>query len=430
MVTSLKVLFVSRRYYPDIRGGGEISAHYLARAVKDAGHNVRVLTFVTKSSRIDEVIDGVPITRLPIRTLSFFPRISNLEWMYYEMGRQTKNFLKEFTPDILHALNGESVPSVAFLCTKQHIPLVATVNSPYFFCFVGDGVDRFGQDCFGCRGNQRFGEVMHKWSGKGLVSTIVAFAYWLYSYPHMYLLKKSLDQASVLFPISSGLKTELIKQGYFSSEMFVVHNPINIKKKVHSSLKRDLRIPADASIIVYVGRLSENKGLQRIVGILHRLPYTYFVIVGREVPFQKELLEEAKRVGVVDRVRFVGFVPHENTNPYYSIANVVAMPGTFYESLGRMLMEACTFGVPVIGTSKGGIPDVIENEKNGFLLYTQSEEELFEKVKSILENPRQARSFGKYGKEKMQCEFSAERTAQILIEGYRKAIEKRTVSRS
>ena len=173
----MKILIVSRRYFPEVIGGGQISAHHIAQALVKAGHDVRVLTFVTDGKRKDETLDGVRITRLPIRVLKWFPRVSNLEWMYREMKLQTFAFLKEFRPDVIHALNGESVVSIASVSRKTGIPFVATINGPNLFCFVMQGNDSRGQNCFGCHGWQRFRETMLVWGKGSVLNKVKAFVY-------------------------------------------------------------------------------------------------------------------------------------------------------------------------------------------------------------------------------------------------------------
>ena len=85
-------------------------------------------------------------------------------------------------------------------------------------------------------------------------------------------------------------------------------------------------------------------------------------------------------------------------------------------------MEASTYGVPVIGTNIGGIPDVIEDGKNGFLLQTQSIDELRSKIKLILKSRKLTKKMGDYGKRKMKKEFSPKECADRHVDAYKAAI--------
>jgi glycosyltransferase involved in cell wall biosynthesis len=413
----MKILLVSRRYWPEVIGGGQISAHHIAQALVKAAYDVHVLTFNTDGKRVDETIDGVRITRLPIRKLKLFPRFSNLEWMYREMKLQTLEFIKEFRPDVMHAMNSESIPSIAAVSRATGIPFVAGVNSPTPFCFVQQGNDSRGKNCFGCRGMQRFRETMLHWGTGGLLAKLKAFTFWLYSYPHMFMWNRSVRQAKILLPISEDLRQRLLQMRYPDARIRVVHNPINVHAKVKTDLKKRLGIPAASKVLLFAGRITEDKGVQQMIRVLPSFPTAHLVVAGKgEHVHALQML--AAELNVHERVHFVGFIANDQLGEYYSIANLVAMPGTFYESLGRMLMEACTYGVPVIGTHIGGIPDVIEDGKNGYLLQTLALEEFRQKVGRIFGSPTLAKRMGVAGIAKMKAEFSPAAVAKALTDAY------------
>lgn len=416
---ALKVLLVSRRYYPEVIGGGQISAHHIAVALRGAGVDARVLTFVTGLPRSDEVIDGVPVTRLPIRMLRWFPRLSNLEWMYREMALKTRAFLSEFRPDVLHALNGESVPSIASISKKTSIPFVATINGPWLFCFPGEGTDARGGSCWGCSGLKRLRETIRVRHARGWGARLQAFAFWMYSIPHMALLMWSARKASMLLPISRGVGDELRRLGFSDDRITVLHNPLDELQVGTRNVRRELGIPASAHVIVYAGRVTESKGLREVVRAMKRLPETHFIIVGKG---DDELVVRrmAADLGLADRVHGVGYVDNQLLGPYYAAADVVVMAGWFYESLGRMLMEASAAGVPVIGMRRGGIPDVIEHGKTGFLL--DSPAELETRLRYVFANPKRAAAMGQAGRIKMKKDFNAGAIAQSLRRVYERVV--------
>jgi len=419
----LKVLFVSRRYYPDVIGGGEISAHYIAKSLIDNNVDVRVVTFVTDKTRKDEIIDKVKITRLPIKFIKLFSRFSNMEFMYYEMYSKTKKIVEEFKPDIIHSLNGESLPSVTFLSKKYNIPFVVTINGPLLLCFTGEGVDHLGKNCIGCRGIQRFNEVMLRWGRKGFLSKINAFFYWIYSYPHMALFDYCLKKSSALLPVSNWFKDQLLRLNFSKNNVFVVHNPIEIRKINNTDLKAKLGISQNKTVLMYVGRLSESKGVQNIMQAMVDLPETVLVIIGRG-SYEFELRRLSNNLDIKDRVYFIGFLQNKNLGKYYSIADVIIMSGYFLEALGRTLLEACSYGVPVIGTNIGGTPDIIEHGKNGYLLYNKDIKELRACIKNIISNNDLAKKMGNYGILKMKKEFSSSCVSNKLIEIYKNILNK------
>jgi glycosyltransferase involved in cell wall biosynthesis len=151
------------------------------------------------------------------------------------------------------------------------------------------------------------------------------------------------------------------------------------------------------------------------------LPDTTLLVIGRG-RHEPALRAEAAALGLGARARFLGTIANEALGPYYAAADIVVMAGIFYEALGRMLMEACAHGVAVIGTNVGGIPDVIEDGRNGFLLQSQDREELCSRIRAILDSPGRAREMGVYGRAKMASDFSPERCAGALLAAYRFAL--------
>jgi glycosyltransferase involved in cell wall biosynthesis len=429
----MRILFVSHRYYPDPRGqehigGSHISAHHLARALVAAGVELRVLSLTRSGQRADETHEGVSITRVPVGGPTGPPWLSELDWVYREVRRQTRAFLPEFRPDVIHAYSGRTVPGVAAAARRAGRPFVATVSSPYLLCATAQGTDVSGRDCIGCRGRQRLRAIMAHWGGPGSYGRLPAVLYWLFSHFHMRYLERGARRARLLLPISHGLARDLIRLGYPPARIRVVHDVITVPERIERAAPSILGLPTTARVLMYAGRLVENKGVQEVLRVMDALPGTVLLVVGQG-PYESSLRRQAAELGITDRVRFVGRIANEALGAYYGTADVVIMAGTFYEALGRMLMEACAHGVPVLGRRVGGIPDVIEDGKNGFLLDGRSPDELRSRIETILASPVLARQMGEYGRAKMAREFSPESSARALIEAYRVALDGRTEGR-
>jgi glycosyltransferase involved in cell wall biosynthesis len=427
----MRVLFVSHRYYPDPAGqehvgGSHVSAHNLARALVSAGVDLRVLSLTRGGQRVNGTPDGVPVARVPVNGPAGPPWLAELDWVYREVRRQTLRFLPEFQPDVIHAYSGRAVPGVAVAARRAGLPFVATVSSPYLLCATAQGTDGCGRDCLGCRGRQRFRAVMAHWGHRGSYGRIPAALYWLVSHPHMAYLGRSLRRARLLLPISHGVARDLARLGHPPARMRVVHDVITVPERVDRAPASTVGFPSAASVLMYAGRLVENKGVQEVLRVMPTLPGAAMLVIGQG-PYESSLRRQTADLGLADRVRFLGFVPNEALGRYYVAATAVIMAGTFYEALGRMLMEACAHGVPVIGRRIGGIPDVIEDGKNGFLLDGRDPGELRIRIGTILASPGLARQLGEYGRAKMAREFSPKVSARALVEAYQAALDERTV---
>jgi glycosyltransferase involved in cell wall biosynthesis len=417
----MRVLLVTHRFYrpgsdPEPVGGGAISAYHLARALVTNEVELRVLSVAPGAVRVDQRQDGLSVTRLRVGRSATPVWLTGLDWQYRMARRRILESLREFRPDVMHVYAGQAMSGVAGAARRVGCPFVASVNSAYLLCATGEGTDRAGRDCLGCRGRQRWRAIMaHREADyRGGLRAILR---WIASYPRMAHLARSLRRAALLLPISRGLAGDLARLGYPPERTRVVHTPITVPNQVDRRGPSALGFPSNARVLMYAGRLVENKGVQNVLRVMPSLPETVMLVLGHGVHGQA-LRRETAELGLTERVRFLGFVPNETIGRFYSAADVVIMAGTVYEALSRMLMEACAHGVPVIGTRVGGIPDIIEDGRNGFLLDGQHPGELRGKIETILTSPPLARQMGEYGRAKMTREFSAEACVRALIGAY------------
>jgi glycogen(starch) synthase len=120
--------------------------------------------------------------------------------------------------------------------------------------------------------------------------------------------------------------------------------------------------------VLFVGRLAPQKGVRALVAAaaLIENPSARVLLVG-DGPEREALEREAERIGVGDRVRFLGFFAHERLPAAMAHADVLVLPSV-YEELGTVLLEAMWAGLPIVASRTGGIPDVIEDGSNGLLV--------------------------------------------------------------
>ena len=120
--------------------------------------------------------------------------------------------------------------------------------------------------------------------------------------------------------------------------------------------------------VLFVGRLAPQKGVRTLVSAAALLedPRAQVLLVG-DGPQRKALEREAKRIGVGDRLHFVGFLAHDRLPAVLVHADLLVLP-SIYEELGTVLLEAMQAALPIVASRTGGIPDVIEDGVNGMLV--------------------------------------------------------------
>src|SRR5215218_10127562 len=120
--------------------------------------------------------------------------------------------------------------------------------------------------------------------------------------------------------------------------------------------------------VLFVGRLAPQKGVGTLVeaaGLLED-PGAQILLVG-DGPERKALERESERIGVADRLHFVGFFAHDRVPAVLAHADLLILP-SLYEELGTVLLEAMQAGLPIVASKIGGISDVIQDGVNGMLV--------------------------------------------------------------
>lgn len=143
--------------------------------------------------------------------------------------------------------------------------------------------------------------------------------------------------------------------------------------------------------VLFVGRLASEKGVSSLLQAFRRVQHT-LLIVG-DGPQRHYLEKLAATLGLQDRVRFAGIVPHEQLASFYGSAGVVVVP-SLHESYGRVIVEAMAFGRAVVATDTDGARELIQDGETGFIVPIRDVEALANKITYVLSNPQVARRIG------------------------------------
>jgi glycosyltransferase involved in cell wall biosynthesis len=170
---------------------------------------------------------------------------------------------------------------------------------------------------------------------------------------------------------------------------------------------------SDQFVILFVGRLVERKGVGHLIDALRMLPSrrgAKLMIVG-DGPERAALEERARRAGVTDWVEFRGRVSAPELHEAYRGASVFVLPAIVdargdTEGLGVVLLEAMSYGVPVIGSNLGGIPDIVVQEESGLLVPPGDPAALAAALARLARDPAFAARLGAAGQRRVEEHFS------------------------
>jgi glycosyltransferase involved in cell wall biosynthesis len=163
-----------------------------------------------------------------------------------------------------------------------------------------------------------------------------------------------------------------------------------------------LDTPADAPLLLALGRLHKVKAHDIAIEALADIPGAWLWIAGAG-PLEAELKALAQRLGVADRVRFLGW--REDAGALYAAADLCLFPSR-YEPLGNVVIQAWAHGLPVIAAASKGPFALISPGEDGLLVPIDDAPALSEAAKRLLANPALRASMAQAGKRRVEQEFS------------------------
>ncbi|WP_320663629.1 glycosyltransferase family 1 protein [Prochlorococcus sp. MIT 1223] len=156
----------------------------------------------------------------------------------------------------------------------------------------------------------------------------------------------------------------------------------------------------EGSLLIYVGRLSAEKQIERIKPVLEALPNARLALVG-DGPYRQQL----EKIFQNTATNFVGYLSGEELASAYACGDAFLFPSST-ETLGLVLLEAMAAGCPVVGANRGGIPDIITDQINGCLYNpdgkNEGSESLIQATQAILGNESQRLSMRKAAREEAE----------------------------
>ena len=261
--------------------------------------------------------------------------------------------------------------------------------------------------------------------------------------------KTAYEAASGIIAVSNGMREDILRSypAVDPERVKVVHNGIDLEAWKHpqgqeadaqaaATLKR-LGVDPDRPTIVFVGRITRQKGLPHLLRACEQLPADVQVILCAGAPDTPEIKAEVE--GLVARLREkrTGVVWIEEMLPRPELIAVLAASDVFvcpsvYEPLGIVNLEAMAVGLPVVGSATGGIPDVIVDGETGLLVPIEQvqdgtgtpidparfEADLAERLTTLVTDSEAAKVMGEAARRRVEEHFAWEAIAQRTMDVY------------
>lgn len=237
--------------------------------------------------------------------------------------------------------------------------------------------------------------------------------------------------ATAIFAVSEFTRTSLIDMGLSSDKVHTIHNAVDAEyfdpdKNVvaRPSIRERFGIPVDAPLVGIAARLNPWKGHYELIGAASRLrqafPNLHVMILGADVPqmrqdFQKKALEG----GIADRLHFGGY--QKDVRPFLREFDLFVHP-SYSEPFGLAIAEAMAMRKAVIACNSGGVPEIITDGEDGFLVEERSSDAVAAAMSTLLNNDELCRKLGERARQtvcnrftpRQQCAAVARRYASLV----------------
>jgi len=254
--------------------------------------------------------------------------------------------------------------------------------------------------------------------------------------------RQAYETADAVIAVSEGMRRDILRSypGIDEQKVSVVYNGIDLEawqRVDDADLVRELGIDPDRPSVVFVGRITRQKGLPYLLRAAKLLPADVQLVLCAGAPDTPEIMAEVSGLVRGLQEERTGVVWIEKILPRHQLSAVLSAATTFvcpsvYEPLGIVNLEAMACGVPVVGSDTGGIPEVVADGLTGRIVPLEQAQDgtgtpldpdrfvadLARILTEVVSDPALARLMGRAGRMRAESEFSWTRIADRTLQVY------------
>ena len=327
--------------------------------------------------------------------------------------------LRAKKPDIVHFDNTFPLisPAVYYACRDAGVPVVQTLRNYRLLC-PGATFQRAGRICEDCLGHNPWRGVLHGCYRDSRASTaavvlMLSFHRWLGTWKKMVDCYIALTEFARAKFIEAGLpaKKIVVKPNFVYSDQMPLNSPTSIVN--HKS-------PEDSAL--FVGRLSPEKGVGTLLTAWQRLGNRIPLRVVGDGPLRTEL-EGYARQHDLSNVVFDGRLNQEQTLAVMDRSRFLILPSEWYETFGRVAVEAFACGVPVIASRLGAMEEIVSDGRTGLHFTPGNADDLAAKVLWAWAHPVEMAAMGRAARAEYEAKYTPERNYAILMGIYERTLK-------
>ena len=405
----MRVLHVNKFLYR--RGGAEAYMLDLAELQAENGHEVAFFGMRHPQNPTLPFADTFPsFVELEPPPERVSGRVAAAARMVYSPSsrRGIEAVARQFRPDVahLHNIYHQLSPSVLRPLRELSVPIVMTLHDYKLICPSYLLLDH-GKVCEACLGGQFRNAVTRRCKDGSLLSSAV-----LAAETSLHRMTNAYDPVQLFICPSRFLAGKIAEAGVFPDRLRVVSNFI----AAHAVAPK----ARPGGGVVYVGRLSHEKGVDVLVEAVGRLDRRHRLDVVGDGP-ERARLEALAATSAPGQVRFHGAVPKARVLELVRAAAVAVMPSRCHENQPMAVLEAFACGVPVLATEFGGLPELVQEDRYGRTVPGDDPVAMADALDVLLADPERAFRIGQAARRHAEQRFAPERHLRELEQLYRGA---------
>jgi glycosyltransferase involved in cell wall biosynthesis len=328
-----------------------------------------------------------------------------------QAARHFKRMLQSAQPDIIHAHNiyGGLTTSILAIARQERIPVVMSLHDYKLVC-PSYQMQRKGRPCEACLGGQFHFCLLHACHKENLSASAVytaesCYNRWFGRYGWV---------DTLIAP--SRFLLQVHRKGGLQERIVHLPNPANIP-----SSQTTLGSGRNLGYAVYLGRLSQEKGLMVLLEAAHGLDFP--VVIAGDGPL-KHPLEEILRITQPSPIRLAGRLEGRPLEGLLGNAAFLVLPSTWYENHPMCAIEAFSAGKAVVASRIGGIPELVQDGETGLLVEPGKPRELRAAMMKLWANPLLAAKLGLQGQRFVRDHLDLKTHCIALEQIYSEVIER------
>ena len=402
----MKILLVHKFHH--VTGGAEVFFFETSRILESTGHSVA--HFSTVDGRNLPSPFSMYFASPPVfRSGSVFQRFASIKRIVYshEAKNKIRKLIADFKPDIVHvfAIFTHLTPSVLYACREAGVPVVFSCNDYKHIC-PNYKMFHHGRICDDCKNGKFHNAIRNKCCHESITYSVASC---IESVVH-----HSFDM------LRKNVHTFLFASNFMAkkTEQFWGKDTFRWKKLLNPFDSTRFPICSEyGDYLLFFGRFVDEKGVDILLRAMQLVPEARLIAVG-DGPQNDKLLALAGRLGL-NNVEFMGPLWGEDLDTMIKRARFVVIPSIWHENFPYVIVQSFAIGKAVIGTDRGGIPELITDSHNGFIYPAHDQKGLAEKIRILWNDPALAVSMGINAKKFADETFNDTKFYSTLMDIYK-----------